>query len=715
MEIPFGFSRRVRLVRQTEATECGLAALTMVAGYHGFEIGLSALRREFQSSVRGSSLGDLVRIADRLMIDARPVRIELEELGALLLPAILHWDLKHFVVVEEVRRGRALIHDPAGSSRWMPMAEVSRHFTGVALELEPSSEFEAHTYRDRLRLRQLWHRLTGLKRALVQVAILSLVMQAYILCAPYFMQLAVDSAVPALDGSLLVVLALGFGLFALVNAGADLLRSFVLLSAGAAFGYGVATNIVRRLVRLPVSWFERRHIGDILSRFQSIVPIRQFMTEGAVATVLDGSLASLTLLLMLVYSVPLTLIALAACLSYALLRFALFARQQEAQGLQISKGGQEQSTMIETLRGITTLRLYNREAERLALWRNKLTDSTNAGVITARLAAYQTAGNRAIRAIENVFSIWVGANAVIGGTLSLGMLFAFMAYKAEFLQKSSTFIDNGINFRFLRLHLDRLSDIALAEVDASYARRGGVRRALVGRVELRDVGFRYSASDPFILRNLNFVAEAGEHVAITGPSGGGKTTLAKILLGLIEPSEGQVLVDGEPLAQFGYKQYHDQIAAVLQDDHLFAGTLADNIALFDNNPDAERIETAARFAAFDADIARMPMGYDTLVGDMGGALSGGQRQRVLLARALYRSPRLLMMDEGTSQLDPRNEAAVNEAIGSLGMTRILVAHRLETIVNADRILRLSDGKLSDVTAQMHAIRAQVRASAMLEK
>jgi ATP-binding cassette subfamily B protein RaxB len=273
-----------------------------------------------------------------------------------------------------------------------------------------------------------------------------------------------------------------------------------------------------------------------------------------------------------------------------------------------------------------------------------------------------------------------------------------MAYKIQFITTSSALIDQAIQFKMLSLHLERLSDIALSDEDRSFSSDTDAMTDLIGKIELRDIHYRYSVSDPYVLRGVNLTIEAGEHVAITGPSGGGKSTLLKIMLGLVEPEGGEVLIDGVPLHRFGYKSFHRQIAAVLQEDSLFAGSIADNIALFDERIDMQLVRAAAIAASIDEDILRMPMQYETLIGDMGSTLSGGQKQRVLLARALYRRPKILLMDEGTAHLDAQHEAAVNAAISAMGITRIVIAHREETISAADRVVEMRNGTLGEQPA-----------------
>jgi ATP-binding cassette subfamily B protein RaxB len=318
----------------------------------------------------------------------------------------------------------------------------------------------------------------------------------------------------------------------------------------------------------------------------------------------------------------------------------------------------------------------------------------NAGVSLGRIGIWQQSASAVIFGLETVLTVWLAIGLVMDGGFSLGMVFAYIAYKTLFLGRAASLIDQAIAFRMLGLHLERLSDIALSEQDRGFARDMPPLVALRGAIELRDVSFRYSPSDPLVLNGVNLALEAGDHVAITGPSGGGKSTLVKIILGLAEPEIGEVLVDGVPLRRFGERNYHQQIAAVLQQDHLFGGSLADNIALFDETPDPDRIVAAAEAAAMHEDIVAMPMGYDTLVGDMGSSLSGGQKQRVLLARALYRRPKLLVLDEGTAHLDPVLEAKVSAAIAAMGITRIVIAHRQETIDAADRTYMCAAGSVA---------------------
>ncbi|MBU0556407.1 MAG: peptidase domain-containing ABC transporter [Alphaproteobacteria bacterium] len=681
--------KRVRPVLQTEAAECGLASLAMIANWNGHDVDLNQLRQRFGVSARGMGLRQLMQTADDMHLLPRPLKLDINGLHLLHLPAILHWDLNHFVVIERVEAGRAFIVDPVGIARWYAFEEMGRHFSGVALELRPSQDFRAVKARQRLRFRDLWSGMTGARRTLAQTIILSVVMQAFILASPFYLRTAVDEVIPAQDGSLLLTLALGFGALALIGAGAALLRKYVLLSSGALLSFGITSNLVRHLFRLPIAWFEKRKVGDILTRVQSVLPIQRFLIESAPLALIDGTLSVLTLAMMLLIAPDLALVTLAGLTIYSAVRLALLSSEKQREAEYVKALGREQGALIETLRGMVTLRLAGREAMRHSYWQNRLTEALGARYQHERVKAWHETAKTMIPAIELVIVIFVAVRANMDGLLTLGTLFAYLAFRQQFVQAGQSLLDEGVKLRLLELHLDQLADIAQSAEDAGFA-EPLTQSKFDGRVELRDVHFSYGPHDPPVLRGVNLVIEPGDHVAITGPSGSGKSTLAKIILGLVDPTQGDVLVDGRRLPDFGRRAFRQHVAAVLQDDVLYAGSIADNVAAF-GEVDVERLNDCLRAAAIFDDIEAMPMRAETLVGDMGSTLSGGQRQRILLARALYREPALLLLDEGTAHLDLAHEAMVNRAIGELGITRLIIAHRPETIAAAERVVRMENG------------------------
>ncbi len=694
LNLGFG-GARVPMILQTEAAECGLACLAMVASALGHRVDLPTLRQRFSLSTQGVTMADLVRMADALQLQSRALRAELEHLEQLQQPCVLHWDMNHFVVLVAVRRGVATIHDPARGVRRMPLAEVSRHFTGVALELQPTADFRPRTDRQRVSLRQLLGPVRGLRGSLAQILLLAGALEGFMLLSPFLMQWVVDGVLVSADRDLLLTLAIGFGLLVLVQAGTAAVRSWAVLALSATLNLQWMGNVFAHLLRLPVAWFEKRHVGDVWSRFASVQVIQRTLTTSFIEAVLDGLLVVLTVAMMALYSLKLLAVAMAAVAAYALLRWLFFRPLREASEEALVFESRQNSHFLESLRGVQAIKLFNAQAERRARFAGLTVDTMNAQIGTRKLELLFSVLHRLLFGLERVAVVWLGALLVLDRQLSLGMLFAFIAYKEQFSLRVSGLIDKSVELAMLRLQGERLADIVLtapeADADAAVPRGEDAPTPLI---ELRNVCFRYADGQPEVLSGVNLRIEPGESVAIVGPSGCGKSTLLKIILGVQAPTAGEVLIGGVPLAQLGLAAWRDLVGVVMQDESLFSGSIADNIAFFAAAPDAARVEQCARVASVHEDIVAMPMGYRTLIGYMGAALSGGQRQRILLARALYKQPRVLLLDEATSSLDVERERAVNQAVRQLSLTRIIVAHRPETIASTGRVVALHDGRVA---------------------
>jgi ATP-binding cassette, subfamily B, bacterial CvaB/MchF/RaxB len=685
----FWRSGRLPVIRQSEAAECGLACLAMISSFHGHRIDLNTLRRRHPVSIQGVTLRAVIHIANDMGLSCRPLRFELGHLRQLRLPAMVHWDMSHFVVLKSVTRRGIVVHDPAYGERFFSHAEASDHLTGVALELSPSEEFQPKDERTRLPFSTFWNQVRGNTHALVQVAILSIVLEAFIIVSPLYLQLAVDEVVARGDVDLLIVLALGFGLLTAIKVTSTTLRSFIILTVQNVLHFHIGARLFHHLLRLPIAYFEKRHIGDILSRFTSIEPIRAAIAEGMIAAVIDGLMAIATLAMIFLYSVELGLVVLGAFTLYSILRFALYRLLRERSLAVIENKAREQSTFIESLRAIQSLKIFNREADRETQWLNRYADVVSANVSLGRAKIAFTTINDLLFGVENIVTIYLAVRLSLAGSFTIGMIFAFMSYKQHFIEKAVQLVEKLLDFRILELHLERLADIAHSPLERGYDRLLSYRSTVQGKIEVRDVCFRYAETEPTVLEDISFTVEPGEFVTIMGPSGGGKTTLIKIMLGLLEPTSGQVLIDGVPLPTMGARAYREHVGAVMQEDLLLSGSIADNICFFDPSFDRDRMIECANLAGIHDEIMATPMTYNTLVGDMGTSLSGGQKQRVLLARALYRQPQILFLDEGTSHLDVDNEKRINTSLRGLRITRVSVAHRPEASSGADRILRIA--------------------------
>ncbi len=679
-------------ILQSEAAECGLACLAMVAAANGHAITLPEMRRRFSLSLKGARLSQLIDIAAQLGLRARPLRLDLDQLAKLRLPCLLHWDLNHFVVLSAVRRRSVHILDPACGPRQLSFAEVSPHFTGVALELAPDPGFQKRRAAPVLRLRDLIRGTRGLWPAAAQILALSLVLQCFLVLAPFFMQWVVDQVLVAADRDLLTVLGLGFALALLLQTAIGLLRGWAILQLSAQLGLQWQGNLVAHLLRLPLDFFEKRHLGDVTSRLGSLQTIQKTLTNGLVETVIDGLMAVLTLALMLAYSARLAALTLAVVGIYLAVRLILYRPARDGTEQQLAAAARQQSHLLETLRGIQSLKAAGREALRCTGYENLVVKTLNQDLRLGRLGLGFSTASQCLFGLERLAVIWLGAQLALTNAFSVGMLIAYLAYKDQFALRVGSLIDKGMELRMLRLHAERLADIVLAEAEADSAAESR-RLPVSADIDVRQLAFRYGDGEPWILQDCSFSVHDGESVAIVGASGCGKSTLLKILLGLLPASSGSIRLGGEDLARIGARQLRGMMGAVLQDDQLFAGSIADNISFFDPDAMPARIEAAARLAAVHDDIAAMPMGYGSLIGDMGSALSGGQKQRILLARALYRRPRILLLDEATSHLDLARERQVNSAVRNLKLTRVIIAHRPETIASADRVLVLESGML----------------------
>lgn len=679
---------RLPVILQDESGECGLACLAMIASFHGHAIDLAALRRRNLGVARGARLADLMQVAARLHLGARPVKVSLEDLQRLETPAILHWDFDHFVVLHRVRNRHVELHDPAQGHRRLDWDEVSRHFTGVALLLTPDPDFQPVRERRRIRIPDLIGRVQGLGRAITTVLLLAVALEVFTLAAPLFTQLVVDSAIVSHDHDLVAILAIGFLLLGLVRVGIAALRGWVIMVLSNQLNLQLLGNLFCHLVRLPLVFFERRHLGDVVSRFESMGAIQRTLTGNFLEALVDGLMVITTLAMMLVYSPLLTAVVAGAALVYALVRLALYRPLRRAQEEEISKGARQQSHFLETVRGIQSVKLYGRETLRRAQFEDLLADQFNAGIRVQRLGILYQAVNGVTFAVENIVVVWLAARLILAGEFSVGMLFAFIAYKQQFISRATALVEHGIELAMLGLHGERVADIALhdPETDSGQGQPSPAGGDL--SIEVEDLSFRYSDNEPLVLDGVDFRIADGESVALVGPSGCGKTTLVKVLLGLLPRTGGEIRFGGTPVDRIDRTALRALIGTVMQDDQLFAGSIADNITFFDPSPDQARMQACAETAAVHRDIVAMPLQYQTRVGDMGSVLSGGQKQRVLLARALYKQPRILVLDEATSHLDVEAERLVSDAVMQLPLTRIIVAHRPETIASADRVIEI---------------------------
>lgn len=699
--LSLGLSRKVPVILQTESSECGLACLAMIASYYGYESDLLTFRQRHTISQKGATLTTLVKIANKLHLTTRPLKLELEELNKLRLPCILHWDLNHFVVLKNVSSTKVTIIDPAYGEKELTYNQASIHFTGIGLELWPDSNFEEKKDKKNIRIFKIFGEIRGLWKSFGQILILALVLEIFSLISPFFMQWVIDHAIVSADFNLLTTLAIGFGLLIVLSSLISLLQAWVVMHMATTLNVQWKANIFHHLVNLPTSFFQKRHLGDIISRFSSIDAIQRTLTTSFITAILDGLMTIFTLILMFIYSVKLAWIVVITMLLYASIRWIWYYPLRRATEDQIVHAAKQNTHFMETMRGIKTIKQFEKQDYRQTTWLALFINQINSELTTQKLNLMFEFLNKLLFGLQNIIIIWIGATLTIKGEFTVGILMAFIAYKNQFGSRVSSLINKLVEVKMLNLHGERLADIVLTdqEISNSYLHSPELPEQKKIGVDVRSLKFRYSEDEPWIIHGINFNIPEGQSVAIVGSTGCGKSTLINLLLGNLKPERGEIKIGGQNITKIGSNTLKQFIAYVAQDDMLFAGSILENISFFDDIIQQEWVEKCARMASIHDEIMMMPMGYQTLVGDMGNILSGGQKQRILLARALYRKPKILFLDEATSHLDIVKEKEINDMIKSLNITRIIIAHRPETISSVDRIIALNNGRI--VSDQMY--------------
>lgn len=682
------WQRRVPVIHQTETAECGLACLAMICGHFGKNIDLIYLRRKFNLSARGATLAGINGIAEQLGMATRALSLELDELRVLKTPCILHWDFSHFVVLVSVKRNRYVLHDPARGIRYISREEMSRYFTGVALEVWPGSEFQSETLQTRISLRSLINSIYGIKRTLAKIFCLSVVIEAINLLMPVGTQLVMDHAIPAGDRGLLTLISAALMFFILLKAATSTLRAWSSLVMSTLINVQWQSGLFDHLLRLPLAFFERRKLGDIQSRFDSLDTLRATFTTSVIGFIMDSIMVVGVCVMMLLYGGYLTWIVLCFTTIYIFIRLVTYGNYRQISEECLVREARAASYFMETLYGIATVKIQGMVGIRGAHWLNMKIDAINSGIKLTRMDLLFGGINTFVTACDQIVILWLGAGLVIDNQMTIGMFVAFSSFRGQFSEIVASLTSFLLQLRIMSLHNERIADIALHEKEEKKPEIEIVADMGPISLETNGLSYRYDSQSAPIFSALSLSVAPGESVAITGASGAGKTTLMKVLCGLFEPDSGRVLINGIDIRQIGINNYHRMIACVMQDDRLFSGSIRENICGFAEEMDEEWMVECARASHIHDVIMNMPMGYETLIGELGEGLSGGQKQRIFIARALYRKPGILFMDEATSALDSESEHFVNVAIKNMNITRVIIAHRETTLRTVDRVISI---------------------------
>lgn len=708
--------KHLPVIRQTESAECGLACLAMLACWHGLQTDLPTLRERFSISTQGMTLQRLIECASGIRLSSRAVRLEPDDLKSLTLPCILHWNMNHFVVLSQVRGNRLVIHDPDRGKLTLSLREVGKHFTGIAVEMTPAGDFLPRNEKKKIRLRQLTGKTPGLFPAMLRIIVFALALEILALGSPLLNQMVIDEVLVAADQSLLTIIIIALLLLSLTQLLLSLARQWASITLSVNFNMQWTARVFHHLIRLPLTWFDARSKGSISARFDAVDTIQQALTTQILEGILDVLLVVTSLGMMLLYSPEMTLIAVVVSVIYALLRALWYPSLRQSAEDTWDAGARESGHFLETLNGILSLRINGVIAQREAAWLNLNVTRRNTQLRQNRLTMCYDIAHTLTASLVSAIILWKGAGEVLNGTFTVGMLVAYLSYQGHFSASISSLTDKFFSWRMLDIYNERLADIVMSPAEGHQPHDESLDNNLqditpkVQRVvsdetlpplSLEHIIFSHKGSNTQIISDISLTLNPGEVVAITGKSGCGKSTLIKLILGIHTPDEGVIRTFGIPHNHPDYFQVRQRIGTVLQDDHLFRGSVADNIIFFSEERCQERMMQCARLALIDSDIMAMPMGYQTLIGETGGGLSGGQKQRILLARALYKKPGFLLLDEATSHLDVESEIIISQTLRQSGIPVLLIAHRPETLASADRILIMDKGTIFQEIAGNH--------------
>ncbi|MBV1876075.1 MAG: peptidase domain-containing ABC transporter [Pseudomonadales bacterium] len=684
------FTGRQKLpsILQAENSECGITCIAMIAAFFGDKLDLAKYRNDMGSSQRGSDIAQLMRAVKTRDFNCRAIRCEVAELKSFTQPVILHWNFNHFVVLNKVSGKNITIHDPALGSRRISLSAAAAHFTGVVLEIIPGPDYQPETSTTKLGFRDFIVGLKGLIPTMAQILLLAFILQIITLLSPFYTQLVIDDVLVKRDADLLIILALGFGLLSVISVFTQAIRSWASIYLTHQLSFQMGSSLFRHLIHLPVAFFHKRHMGDIVSRFGSLTAIQEFITSSAIAVILDGLMAITTLIVVFIYSPMLASLVLLTIVIDLIVQLLFYQPVKSRANEQLIAEAKMESHFMETIRAISAVKRFGTEGQRTNDWLNKFTETINTNIRTDKLELGQSIISGLIAGLSGILVIYFGALQVLENKMSIGMLFAFIAYKTQLQSALGSLVGEFIGYLMLSLQFERLADIKSQQADFKLT----PTRPLNGAIELNSISFRYDENSPWLLKNLNLSIKPGQQIAVFGPSGCGKSTLFNLIQVSQKPLHGEITYDHQSLATIGLQSIQSNFTSVMQEDLLLAGSIRSNITFGEPVVDWQQLEAAAKLAEIHDEITLLPMAYETLVGELGACLSAGQIQRILIARALYRQPRVIFLDEGTAHLDEKTAEKIMDNIRHLGITCLFITHDPKLLNHVDAVLWMDNGE-----------------------
>jgi ATP-binding cassette subfamily B protein len=684
--------RRVPVLQQVSRVDCGAACLAMILSYYGRPTSVSEVRDRCGTGRDGLSALGLVTAARLYGLRVRAIALHENEFRGLRLPAIVHWQFNHFLIVERWTPTHVHVVDPDLGRRRLAAEEFDQGFTGVVLLLEPGEQFDRHPMAARITIRTyLLRYLRQAPGVFLQIIAATLLLELLGLGIPVLTVVVVDQVIPHQLRTLLLLMAAGILLLVLSRLVLLLLRAVLLIYLQARIGTHVMLKSFEHLLSLPLAFFLRQSSGDLRARLESNALICELLSTQLIATILDGSVVLVYLALLFAQSLVFGALALAIGVLQVVVLLATSGPMRTLASRELAAQGQTEGYETEALVGIATLKAAGAEQQVFEQWSNLFLQQVSGAVRRDALSAITDTLMSTLTGLAPLILLWVGAMQVLNSTMAVGTMLALSALAGAFLAPLSSLVSTGHTLQVVRSHMERVAAVLQAAPEQDGQRHRPPR--LTGQITLEGVSFQYDAQAPEVVRNVSVHIQAGHKVAIVGPTGSGKSTLGKLLLGLCVPTTGEIYYDGLPLQSLHYQAVRAQFGVVMQEASLFSGSIRHNICLHTPQMSMERVIRAAQLAELHEEIMQMPMGYETYIAEGGSALSGGQRQRLALARALVHAPAVLLLDEATSALDVVTEQRLEHNLSALGCTQIIIAHRLSTIRHADVILVLEQGRL----------------------
>jgi ATP-binding cassette subfamily B protein len=689
--------KRFRLVPQAEEMDCGAACLAMICRHYGIPMTLGKLRELANVTREGATLDSLSRVGESLGFNTRGVRCTYEALLGFDMPFIAHWEGYHYIIVYGLSKHHVWVADPGPGFRKMTVEEFEKGWTGNCLLFKPGSDMVQLAAQ-----RSPWMRFVGYlkpyKTILGHLFMATFVIQILGVAPPVIIQHILDSVLVHQNISLLHVLIAGLVITNLFSQLTGVMRAFLSNFMVRNMDFAMMSGFLKHALSLPIPFFAKRKTGDIFARFQENQTIRAFLTESTITTVLNLLMAFIYFSILFLYSVKMTMLLIALVMPILVLTVLVTPRIKAYARDAFTASTDAESMLMEIIGGAETVKGMGIERPMRLKWEKKYARSLDVQYRAARFGILVGLANQLFNAAITISVLWVGANLVLAQELTIGQLIAFNALMGSALSPLMGLVGLWNQIHEAGVAMERLGDILDMEPEQRPDELSSrvILPDLQGNIELKDVYFRYGGNEtPYVLEKINLSIEPGQLVAVVGQSGSGKTTLAKLLVGFYQPSDGVMMVDGYDSSVIDKEYYRAQIGYVMQSNLLFSGTIAENIASGDDNPDRNRIIEVAKLADAHGFINNLPLGYEQVVGERGVGLSGGQLQRLCIARALYHDPKLLIFDEATSALDTQSESNILGSMQDIlkGRTAVVIAHRLSTIMSADKILVLYNGSV----------------------